>query len=64
MGENPNALYNAGINVIRNRYFAVIISGALAGIAGAVFTFQLSNSFVGHVRGQGYIGIAIMIFGL
>lgn len=64
LGENPNALYNAGINVIRNRYWAVIISGALAGISGAVFTFQLSNSFVGHVRGQGYIGIAIMIFGL
>ncbi|WP_374695813.1 ABC transporter permease [Spiroplasma endosymbiont of Polydrusus formosus] len=62
-GENPNAVDSAGINVIRTRYKAVIISGCLAGLAGAMFTYYVSGQFRGDVQGQGYIALAIMIFG-
>lgn len=62
-GENPNAVDAAGINVIKTRYKAVIISGCLAGLAGAMFTHYLSGQFRGDVQGQGYIALAIMIFG-
>ncbi|WP_368486354.1 ABC transporter permease [Spiroplasma sp. DGKH1] len=62
-GENPNAIDAAGISVIKTRYVAVIISGCLAGLAGAMFTHFVSGQFRGDVQGQGYIALAIMIFG-
>ncbi len=62
-GENPNAVDAAGINVIKTRYKAVIISGCLAGLSGAMFTHYVSGQFRGDVQGQGYIALAIMIFG-
>ncbi|AGM25641.1 ribose/galactose ABC transporter permease [Spiroplasma syrphidicola EA-1] len=62
-GENPHAIDAAGISVVKIRYTAVIISGVLASIAGAMFTHFLSNQFRGDVQGQGYIALAIMIFG-
>ncbi len=62
-GENPNAIDADGINVIKTRYKAVIISGCLAGLAGAMFTHYVSGQFRGDVQGQGYIALAIMIFG-
>jgi simple sugar transport system permease protein len=36
-GENPHALESQGISVIKTRYQAVLISGGLAGLAGAFF---------------------------
>ncbi|MDQ7983171.1 MAG: ABC transporter permease [Spiroplasma sp.] len=62
-GENPNAAAAAGINVIKRRYSAVLISGFLAAIAGAVFTMYASGTFRGVVSGNGFLAIAILIFG-
>lgn len=64
VGEHPMAADTMGINVTRMRYVAVIISGALAGIGGAVYAITTTNDF-GHatINGQGFIALAAMIFG-
>lgn len=61
-GENPHALESQGISVIKTRYQAVLISGALAGLAGAFFV-QWQGAFHGTANGLGYISLAILIFG-
>jgi len=66
-GENPEALDTAGVNVSRVRYAAVIFSGAMAGLGGAVLSVGLSSGFVGGgltmVDGRGWIGIVAYLFG-
>ena len=64
-GENPFAAESLGVNVLRYKYIAVIVSGALAGLGGAALT--LNPGQLGYLEGQtggrGYIGLAAMIFG-
>jgi len=62
-GENPNAVDAAGINVIKRRYIAVLLSGLLAGLAGGIFPMYASETFRGTVNGNGFIALAILIFG-
>lgn len=64
VGEHPMAADTMGINVTRIRYIAVIISGGLAGIGGAVYAITTTNDF-GHatINGQGFMALAAMIFG-
>ncbi|MFD1204210.1 MULTISPECIES: ABC transporter permease [Sporosarcina] len=64
VGEHPMAADTMGINVNRVRYLAVIISGGLAGIGGAVYSQTMTGDF-GHatVNGQGFMALAAMIFG-
>ncbi|AOV08214.1 ABC transporter permease [Sporosarcina ureilytica] len=64
VGEHPMAADTMGINVTRTRYVAVIISGALAGIGGAVYAITTTNDF-GHatINGQGFMALAALIFG-
>lgn len=63
-GDNPHAVDAAGINVSRTRYFAVMVSGALSGIAGMAFAYSIFSKFSGDVYvGYGYIAIAALIFG-
>ena len=64
VGEHPKAADTLGINVFKTRYMAVLLSGAMAGFAGAYFTL----GSVGHfdevmTSGKGFIGLAAMIFG-
>ncbi|SFC44402.1 nucleoside ABC transporter membrane protein [Halobiforma haloterrestris] len=65
-GENPEALDTAGVDVNRVRYAAVIFSGAMAGLGGAVLLAHAGN-FVGTgetmVDGRGWIGIVAYLFG-
>ncbi|WP_420035268.1 ABC transporter permease [Streptomyces sp. cg28] len=63
-GENPVAAESLGVNVIKYKYIAVIISGGLAGLGGA-FLSIVANPFYleGQTAGKGYIGLAAMIFG-
>lgn len=65
-GENPEALNTAGIDVNRVRYAAVIFSGAMAGLGGAVLLAHAGN-FIGTgdtmVDGRGWIGIVAYLFG-
>jgi general nucleoside transport system permease protein len=64
VGEHPRAAETVGISVVRTRYAAVVIGGFVAGIGGAVFTIgQGIPMLVGITNGEGFIALAIMIFG-
>jgi general nucleoside transport system permease protein len=62
-GENPHAADAAGINIFRLRYSAVMISGALAGLGGAIFLTTVSGEFSGSAGGLGFLALAALIFG-
>jgi general nucleoside transport system permease protein len=64
VGEHPKAADTLGINVIATRYMAVLLSGAMAGFAGAYFTLGSVGRFDSLMTaGRGFIGLAAMIFG-
>ncbi len=64
VGENPKAAATLGINVIRTKYLACVICGALAGIGGAYLTTCYSNTYTeGNISGRGFIALAAVIFG-
>ena len=61
-GENPAAADAAGVDVIRLRYVAVIISGVLAAAGGAYLAIGQSSLFTkGMTAGRGYIALAALI---
>jgi len=63
-GENPLAADTLGVNVFALRFAGVIISGALAGLAGGYLAIEHTGMYVeGMTQGAGFIGIAAMIFG-
>ena len=63
-GENPQAAESLGINVLRHKYAAVIISGGFAGLGGGYLALVSASGFsTGQTNGRGYIGLAAMIFG-
>lgn len=63
-GDNPQAVDAAGINVNRTRFWAVVISGALAGFGGMSFAYSISTNFSPTIfMGAGYLAIAALIFG-
>jgi len=64
VGEHPMAADTMGINVNRMRYIAVMISGGLAGIGGAIYSQSISLDFShSTINGQGFMALAAMIFG-
>jgi len=63
-GEHPQALASAGVNVIKIRYIAVLISGALAGLAGGCIVLTQDIQFtVTTINGKGFIALAAVSFG-
>ena len=66
VGFNPEAARYGGINVPRNYVYAMAISGAFAGLAGAVdilgWQFRISQNDI-PVSTVGFIGIAVALLG-
>ena len=66
IGERPAASYVRGVNVNRVRYFYTILGGALAGLAGPVYSLSVKAGWKGTISGLdgiGWIALAITIFG-
>jgi simple sugar transport system permease protein len=64
VGENPRAADSAGVSVIGMRFQAVILGGALMGLAGAFLTMAQFNAFTfGVISGRGWVAIALVVFG-
>lgn len=63
-GDNPHAVDAAGIDVAKVRFSAVMISGALSGLAGMCFAYSISANYSSAIYvGYGYLSIAALIFG-
>jgi len=66
VGEHPEAAFARGISVPRCRYAYTLIGGALAGLAGPVFSLSVKAGWKGSISGldgMGWIVLAITIFG-
>jgi len=64
VGENPQAAASAGVSVVWKRYQALMISGALFGVAGAYFSLAQFNAFTfGVISGRGWVCIALVVLG-
>ena len=64
VGENPQAAETLGINVVRVKYVACIVCGALAAAGGAFLTICYTPIYPdGIVAGRGFIALATVIFG-
>ena len=64
VGENEEAAVAAGVNPVRMKFAAVLISGALSGLAGAQLAMGTLDIFVrGMSSGRGYIALAALTFG-
>jgi simple sugar transport system permease protein len=64
VGEYPQAAESLGIDVVREKYIACIICGALSGIGGAYLTTCYIPTYTdGVVAGRGFIALSAVIFG-
>ncbi|MBO5137248.1 MAG: ABC transporter permease [Spirochaetaceae bacterium] len=63
-GENPSAAASVGVKVKKIRYFAVITSGFLAGLAGGCLVFTQTIQYTSNtINGAGFIALAAVSFG-
>lgn len=61
-GENPEATRSLGVAVAPLRWEGVLISGALAGLAGAYLAVEVVNNWrEGQTLGLGFIALAALI---
>jgi simple sugar transport system permease protein len=64
VGENPAAVDVAGISVVAMRYRALLVTGALCGIAGTYLSIAQSSGYLRDMTaGKGYLALAALIFG-
>jgi simple sugar transport system permease protein len=64
VGENPHAAFTAGVSVMAIRYQALVLSGALMGLAGAFLSMAQYNAYTfGVISGRGWVCIALVVFG-
>lgn len=64
VGENPQAADTLGVNVYHIRYLAVILTGVLAGFAGAYVSLAYVRVFSeGIIARRGWIALALVTFG-
>jgi simple sugar transport system permease protein len=63
-GEDPAATESLGVKVTPLRYYAMLISGGLAGFSGGFLAIVSTNYYrQGQTANRGFIGIATTIFG-
>ena len=63
VGEHPEAAATLGLSVVWHRTAGVLLSGALAGLAGAWLASEQQSFTDGMTNGRGYIALAAMIVG-
>jgi len=66
IGERPAAAYVRGANVNGLRYIYTVIGGAIAGLAGPIYSLSVKAGWKGTISGLdgiGWIVLAITIFG-
>jgi simple sugar transport system permease protein len=63
VGEHPKAAETLGISVLGMRLKGVLLSGALAGLGGAMLALEQHQFTDGMSGGRGYIALAAVIFG-
>jgi ABC-type uncharacterized transport system permease subunit len=64
VGEHPLAAESLGVPVYTMKYVAVVISGGLAGLAGAFLVIEEAGIYrEGQTAGRGFIALAALIFG-
>ncbi|MDR1795380.1 MAG: ABC transporter permease [Erysipelotrichaceae bacterium] len=63
-GENPQASASLGVKVEKIRTIAVLASGFLGGMAGALMVLTTDTQFTASsIHGMGFISLAALIFG-
>ncbi len=60
-GENPGAAQANGIDVTRTRWWALLITGCAAGLAGAMLVIDVNIFRPGLTAGRGWIAIGLVI---
>ncbi len=63
VGETPEAADSLGVSVARTRYATIIISNALAGLAGAALALERGIFIQNITNGLGFIAVALVYFG-
>ncbi len=64
VGASPDAAATSGISVPRVQFFALALSGAVAGLVGANFVLGYKHYYEdGFSGGIGYMGIAVAVLG-
>ena len=64
VGENPAMVDAAGMSVTRLRFQALVLAGALCGIAGTYLTLAQNAAFSPNMTaGRGFMALAAMVFG-
>ncbi len=66
IGERPAAAYVRGADVNRLRYLYTVVGGAIAGLAGPIYSLSVKAGWKGTITGLdgiGWIVLAITIFG-
>ena len=64
VGEHPVAAESLGVKVYQMKYLGVILSGAMAGLGGAMLVTEFARIYrEGQTGGRGFIGLASMIMG-
>ena len=64
VGENPRAADQAGLDVARIRFLAVLYAGGCAGLAGIFLSLASISTFTeGMTNGAGYLAVTAVILG-
>lgn len=64
VGETPRAADTVGLSVYRIRFYTILVSGLVAGLAGAFLSIGQTTIFQeGMTAGRGYIAYTAIVFG-